>query len=67
MSSSSCFIDIGLACNLAGVKDEAHLFNGPMAGHLFENFCIQETIKFFLGRGESRDQSRPCLGGENPW
>jgi hypothetical protein len=46
------FIDIGLACNLAGVRDEEHLFNGPMAGHLFENFCIQETVKFFLGRGE---------------
>jgi hypothetical protein len=45
------FIDIGLACSLAGVRDEAHLFNGPMAGHLFENFCIQETIKFFLGKG----------------
>lgn len=46
------FIDIGLACNLAGVRDEAHLFNGPMAGHLFENFCIQETVKFYLGKGE---------------
>jgi predicted AAA+ superfamily ATPase len=46
------FLDIGLACNLAGVRDEAHLFNGPMAGHLFENFCIQETVKYFLGRGE---------------
>lgn len=46
------FIDVGLACSLAGVRDEAHLFNGPMAGHLFENFCIQETVKFFLGRGE---------------
>jgi predicted AAA+ superfamily ATPase len=45
------FIDIGLACSLAGVRDEAHLFNGPMAGSLFENFCVQETIKFFLGKG----------------
>lgn len=45
------FLDIGLACNLAGVRDEGHLFNGPMAGHLFENFCIQETVKFFLGQG----------------
>lgn len=45
------FIDIGLACNLAGVRDEAHLFSGPMAGHLFENFCIQETVKFYLGKG----------------
>jgi len=24
------FIDIGLACSLAGVRDEGHLFNGPM-------------------------------------
>jgi predicted AAA+ superfamily ATPase len=46
------FLDIGLACSLAGVRDEAHLFNGPMAGSLFENFCIQETVKFFLCRGE---------------
>lgn len=46
------FLDIGLACNLAGVRDEAHLFNGPMAGHLFENFCVQETVKYFLGKGE---------------
>lgn len=46
------FLDIGLACNLAGVRDEAHLFNGPMAGHLFENFCIQETVKFFLSQGK---------------
>ncbi len=46
------FVDIGLACSLAGVRDEAHLFNGPMAGPLFENFCIQETVKWFLGRGE---------------
>lgn len=45
------FVDIGLACNLAGVRDEAHLFSGPMAGALFENFCIQETVKWFLGRG----------------
>lgn len=46
------FVDIGLACSLAGVRDEAHLLNGPMAGHLFENFCIMETVKYFLGRGE---------------
>lgn len=55
------FIDIGLACNLAGVRDEAHLFNGPMTGHLFENFCIQETVKFFLGKGVS---SVVSYGGE---
>lgn len=46
------FLDIGLACYMAGVRDKAHLFDGPMAGQLFENFCIQETVKHFLGRGE---------------
>ena len=45
------FIDIGLACSLAGVRDETHLFNGPMAGALYENFCIQETLKLFLAKG----------------
>lgn len=45
------FIDIGLACALAGVQDEAHLFNGPMAGALFENFCVQETLKLFFAKG----------------
>ncbi len=34
------------------MRDAGHLFNGPMAGHLFENFCVQETVKHFIGRGE---------------
>lgn len=46
------FLDIGFACNLAGIRDEDHLFNGPVAGYLFKNFCVQETIKFFFERGE---------------
>ncbi|MCX5855141.1 MAG: ATP-binding protein [Deltaproteobacteria bacterium] len=45
------FLDIGLACYLTGVKDREHLLKGPMAGPLFENFCIQETIKLFFNRG----------------
>ncbi len=46
------FLDVGLACYLTGVRDESHLFKGPMAGHLFENFCIQETVKHYLHRGQ---------------
>lgn len=45
------FLDIGLVCHLAGIRDREHLFNGPMAGPLFENFCIQETVKHFMHRG----------------
>lgn len=47
----SYFLDIGLVCYLAGVRDEDHLFHGPMAGALFENFCIQEAVKRSLHRG----------------
>jgi len=45
------FIDIGLVCYLAGIKNRDHLLNGPMAGALFENYCIQETIKLFFHEG----------------
>lgn len=47
------FLDIGLVCYLTGVRDQAHLLQGPLAGPLFENFCIQETLKAFAARGES--------------
>jgi hypothetical protein len=46
------FLDTGLASHLAGVRDRQQLLEGPMAGTLFENFCIQETIKCFANRGE---------------
>lgn len=45
------FLDIGLVCYLTGIRDQDHLLNGPMAGALFENYCIQETIKLFFHRG----------------
>lgn len=45
------FLDIGLVCYLTGIRDRDHLLNGPMAGALFENYCIQETIKLFFHRG----------------
>lgn len=46
------FHDTGLACHLAGVRDREHLLEGPLAGALFENFCLQETVKCFANRGE---------------
>lgn len=45
------FLDLGLVCYLVGLKDEEHLLKGPMAGALFENYCIQETIKVFFNQG----------------
>ena len=46
------FHDTGLACYLAGIRDREQLLEGAMAGALFENFCIQETIKIFTNTGE---------------
>lgn len=45
------FLDCGLVCYLTGIRDRRHLLNGPMAGPLFETYCIQETVKalFFQG------------------
>lgn len=45
------FLDIGIVCYLTGIRDRHHLLQGPMAGALFENFCIQETVKQFFNQG----------------
>ncbi|MFH1096305.1 MAG: ATP-binding protein [Candidatus Desantisbacteria bacterium] len=45
------FLDCGLVCYLVGLKEEEHLLKGPMAGALFENYCIQETVKSFFNQG----------------
>lgn len=45
------FLDCGLVCYLTGLKDQEHLLKGPMAGALFENYCLQETIKSFFNQG----------------
>lgn len=46
------FLDTGLACHLAGIRAREQLLEGPMAGALFENYCVQETVKIFANRGE---------------
>ncbi|MDI6792698.1 MAG: ATP-binding protein [bacterium] len=45
------FLDLGLVCYLTGVRSKELLWGGPLAGPLFENFIIQETIKYFFNRG----------------
>ena len=45
------FVDSGLVCYLTGLQDRKHLMEGPMAGALFENLCVQEALKSFLSRG----------------
>ena len=46
------FLDCGLVCYLVGIHDKDHLLKGPMAGALFETFCVQETVKIFLNQGK---------------
>lgn len=42
------FLDCGLVSYLLSINNREFLLNGPMAGALFENFCIQETIKVIM-------------------
>jgi hypothetical protein len=46
------FLDCGLICYLAGIKDQDHVIKGPMAGPLFETFCVQESLKVFYNNGK---------------
>ena len=46
------FLDCALVCYLTGIRDARHLLNGPMAGALFENYVVQETVKSFLNHGK---------------
>lgn len=39
------FYDTGLVCHLTGIETMNQLENGVMAGNLFENYIISETVK----------------------
>jgi len=39
-----------MVCHLVGLRSREHLLHGPMAGALFESFCIQETFKAVFRR-----------------
>jgi len=46
------FTDCGLLSHLLGITDETQLMENPLAGALFENFCVQEALKTYLHRGK---------------
>lgn len=46
------FLDTGLVCHLAGLRNREQILNGPLAGALFENFCVQEVVKCFANHRE---------------
>lgn len=41
------FLDTGLLCYLLGWEDVKTLQNGPMSGHIFENYVVTEILKSF--------------------
>jgi uncharacterized protein len=45
------FLDTALVCFLTGLRGEDHLLGGPLAGPLFENFCVEEAVKTALAKG----------------
>jgi len=47
------FLDNGILCYLLSLKEKDYLLKGPMAGALFENFCIQETVKTIFNQGKT--------------
>ena len=46
------FLDVGLVSYLTGIQTESHIMNGPMAGQLFENYVIQEIVKYYYHHGK---------------
>ena len=49
------FYDTGLACSLLGIRTEAQLTWHPAGGSLFENFVINELVKFRFNRGQAHN------------
>ncbi len=47
------FLDTGLLCHLAGIREPEQFLQGPMAGALFENYCVSETVKCYANLGQN--------------
>ena len=45
------FLDNALVCYLTDMNTADNFFTGPLAGALFENFVVQETVKHFFNKG----------------
>ncbi|ODS32591.1 MAG: hypothetical protein SCARUB_02299 [Candidatus Scalindua rubra] len=46
------FSDSGLVSYITGITNKTALMRGPQAGALFENFVIQEILKYFINNGK---------------
>lgn len=49
------FSDCGLATYLTGLRTKDAILYGPLAGPLFENYVVQETLKTFYAAGRRPD------------
>ncbi len=47
------FMDVGLAAYLCGIESSVMLFRSVQAGSLFENFVIQEIVKYYINQGKT--------------
>ena len=51
------FYDTGIACYLLGISEPEHLEYHPLRGAIFENWVINEVLKYDLGRQRTSDIS----------
>jgi predicted AAA+ superfamily ATPase len=60
------FLDTGLACFLAGIRDEASLAGSGLLGALFETLVLGQIVRHFANRGGRPDVFffRDYLGNE---
>lgn len=52
-SSKIYFYDVGLAANLIGIRQPAHLTEHPLKGSLFENLVVADILKNNYNSGQS--------------
>jgi len=45
------FTDCGLLCHLLNIRRRENLISHPLVGFIYENYCLQENIKYFENRG----------------
>ncbi len=46
------FSDVGILCNLVGIKEAEHAMNGPMSGAIMETAVVNEVMRTLWHRGE---------------
>ncbi|MBF0483808.1 MAG: ATP-binding protein [Candidatus Omnitrophica bacterium] len=46
------FLDTGFLCYLLGIERKEQVYKSYLAGNIFENFCVEETIKTIINSGK---------------